>query len=145
VSLPVPKPGLVIRYSYLWWDEHKAGQEEGRKDRPCAVILTLQNQDGHDYVAVAPITHTPPRTAEDGLELPASVKAHLGLDGERSWIILTEVNRFLWPGPDLRALPGTEPPAFTYGFLPPRLFSVIRDRIVQRVRSRLLLGVKRTD
>jgi hypothetical protein len=26
----------------------------------------------------------------------------LGLDAERSWVMLTEANRFVWPGPDLR-------------------------------------------
>ena len=39
VSLPDPVPGLVIRYSCLWMTEYGRGQEEGVKDRPCAVIL----------------------------------------------------------------------------------------------------------
>jgi len=38
VSLPTPRPGLVIRYSYLWAREHDQGREEGVKDRPCAVL-----------------------------------------------------------------------------------------------------------
>ena len=36
--MPLPVPGLVIRYSYLWHSEHLAGREEGTKDRPCAII-----------------------------------------------------------------------------------------------------------
>jgi hypothetical protein len=31
VSWPVPQPGLVIRYAYLWRREALAGQEEGAK------------------------------------------------------------------------------------------------------------------
>jgi hypothetical protein len=34
------------------------------------------------------------------------VKRHLGLDGERSWIVLDEINDFIWPGHDLRPVPG---------------------------------------
>ena len=37
--LPRPVPGLVVRYSYLWLDEHRRGREEGVKDRPCAIVL----------------------------------------------------------------------------------------------------------
>ena len=38
---PEPEPGLVIRYSYLWDREARAGREEGVKDRPCAVVMTV--------------------------------------------------------------------------------------------------------
>jgi hypothetical protein len=34
VSFPAPKPGLVIRYSFLWSHEADAGAVEGAKDRP---------------------------------------------------------------------------------------------------------------
>jgi len=43
VTWPTPKPGLVIRYSYLWHRESLIGQEEGAKERPCAVVLALQD------------------------------------------------------------------------------------------------------
>ena len=41
-ALPEPVPGLVIRYSYLWYTEHRTGREEGQKDRPCAIIAALR-------------------------------------------------------------------------------------------------------
>jgi hypothetical protein len=34
--------------------------------------------------------------------IPAATKRRLGLDDARSWIIVTESNRFIWPGRDLR-------------------------------------------
>jgi hypothetical protein len=34
----------------------------------------------------------------------AGIRAHLGLDAERCWIMVTEINRFIWPGPDLRPI-----------------------------------------
>jgi hypothetical protein len=37
MAIPTPEVGLVISYGYLWHYEHQAGQEEGRKDRPCVI------------------------------------------------------------------------------------------------------------
>jgi hypothetical protein len=34
MPLTEPVAGLVIRYSFLWTHEAKAGSEEGSKDRP---------------------------------------------------------------------------------------------------------------
>jgi len=42
VPLPEPVPGLVIRYSYLWYAEHVLGREEGQKDRPCAIVAAIR-------------------------------------------------------------------------------------------------------
>jgi len=107
VSLPDPVPGLVIRYSYPWKAESGGGQEEGVKDRPCAVILVSADDGGDRVVTVLPISRTPPADPELAVELPAATKRRLGLDDGRSWVILTEASCFLWPGPDLRpALPG---------------------------------------
>jgi hypothetical protein len=39
MPLPAPQRGLVISYAYLWHHEHRAGLEEGRKDRPCVIVL----------------------------------------------------------------------------------------------------------
>jgi hypothetical protein len=97
---PAPVTGLVIRYGR--WSS-QAGDGEG-KDRPCAIVLAMQEApDGTIRVVVAPITHTPPADPDASIEIPAQVKARLGLDGERSWVRLDEVNRFVWPGYDLRS------------------------------------------
>jgi hypothetical protein len=105
VNIPQPEPGLVIRYSYLWLSEYQAGQEEGTKDRPCAVILALDDEDGETRVLVLPITHTPPSDPSTAVEIPLQTKQRLGLDFERSWIVLSEANEFFWPGADLRPIP----------------------------------------
>ncbi|HAH08503.1 MAG TPA: hypothetical protein DCL48_00215, partial [Alphaproteobacteria bacterium] len=106
MSLPAPHPGLVLRYSYLWHAEHLQGREEGVKDRPCAVILVTQMEDDLVQVTVLPITHSPPRRADMAIEIPAATKMRLGLDTDRSWVVLDEANRFIWPGPDLRPVGG---------------------------------------
>jgi len=61
-------------------------------------------------------------SAHDHLnELPPAVKKHLGLDEERSWIVVDELNTFTWPGYDLRPIKKKED-RFDYGFLLPKLF-----------------------
>lgn len=74
MSIPEPKSGLVISYSYLWEFEYRAGREEGRKDRPCAVVVAARAEDGDIVVTVTPITHRQPAGVEEGLELPSDIK-----------------------------------------------------------------------
>ena len=99
MPLPEPYAGLVIRYSYLWKREQEAGREDGTKDRPCAVVMAIMDQDGEWEVLVLPITHSPPPDPADAIEIPAETKKRLGLDTDRSWIRITEANQFLWPDP----------------------------------------------
>ena len=69
-------------------EEHLKGQEEGVKDRPCAIILVVANEENGDRtVTVLPITHTPPRQSGDAIEIPAVTKRRLGLDDEKSWVL----------------------------------------------------------
>jgi hypothetical protein len=145
VSWPVPRPGLVIRYAYLWRREARAGQEEGAKDRPCAVVLAHKDEEGETRVYVLPVTHSPPEDDSEAVAIPASVKQRLRLDDERSWIVVSEANVFTWPGPDLRFVPGKGPASAAYGFLPPALFKVVRDRFLERARRRLAGLVPRTE
>ena len=143
VPLPEPRPGLVLSYSYLWRHEHDEGRESGIKDRPCAVIVVAETRDGDTEVWVAPITHVEPVNADNAVEIPGPVKRHLDLDDDRSWIMVNEVNIFLWPGPDLRPLPGSRS-VFHYGYLPPRLYNEIKEKILVLYRERRAQGVRRS-
>jgi hypothetical protein len=128
--MPVPEPqlGLVISYAYLWHHEHRAGREEGVKDRPCVIVLAIGQPTGEGtLVRVAPVTHSPPGDAAN-VELPPKVKQHLGLDDNRSWVMLDEVNEFVWPGYDLRPIAGSSD-RFAYGLLPPRLFDALMVKV----------------
>ena len=129
-QFPGPFPGLVISYSYLWRKEYLAGREEGSKDRPCAVVLSRSTKGNDTVVTVAPITHSEPENPGMAVEIPAKVKEYLNLDSEASWIICTEVNRFIWPGPDIRPISRQGNIKHSYGVLPPRLFSKVTKTIV---------------
>lgn len=130
--LPEPVPGLVIGYAYLWRDEAARGQTEGRKDRPCVIVLSVRTVAGETVVTVAPITHTPPKRPELGIEIPAETKRRLRLDEQPSWVIATELNQFIWPGVDLRPNAQGE---FSYGLLPAGLYRIVRDRILDFARA----------
>lgn len=145
MTLPTPKPGLVIRYSYLWTHEHDQGREEGVKDRPCAVLLATRTDEGDLRVIVLPITHTPPHDLEHTIEIPAATKRRLGLDDDQSWIILTEGNAFAWPGPDLSLAPGGGPESVAMGYLPTGLIIAMRDRFLELHKSRQTRTVPRTE
>jgi len=145
MSWPKPEAGLVIRYSYLWYSEHEQGREEGIKDRPCAVILALREVDGSNSVLVLPITHSAPGNTIAAVEIPPVIKSRLGLDGERSWVVLSESNTFTWPGPDLRPVSGRPDNSVAYGFLPPNFFIELRRRFVELERVHRSRRVPRTE
>jgi hypothetical protein len=131
VAYPEPVVGLVIRYAYLWRREYLKGQEEGLKDRPCAIILARQIVEGETQVIVLPVTHEEPFEPQDAIEIPPETKHRLGLDDDRSWIVLTEANTFDWPGPDLRPkATGAEPTDIAYGFLPQKFFDQVRNKFL---------------
>lgn len=138
MSLPVPKPGLVIRYNFLWRSEHAEGATEGAKARPCVIVVAGRRDPNGDMdTIVAPITHRPPDDPAASIEIPAATCKSLGLDGDRHWLRLDELNRFAWPGFDLRPIPG-RPGQYDYGMLPPRLFRQLREGIL--IRQKALTG-----
>jgi hypothetical protein len=145
VNWPAPQPGLVIRYSYLWEREAKKGREEGVKDRPCAIVLVVLRDGQHPIVRVLPVTHTPPTDPNDALEIPAVTKQRLGLDSARSWVVLTEANDFIWPGPDLRPAMAGDLDSVAYGFLPPKFMTVLRERLVALYRDKKAKATTRTE
>jgi hypothetical protein len=142
LTLPKPERGLVISYAYLWHVEYQQGRDEGAKDRPCVIILAVEDDADTAIVTVAPITHSMPAAPDTGVEIPAATKQRLGLDDARSWIVISELNRFTWPGPDLRPI---APGIFHYGFLPPDLFKKLQAQLARFFAARRPSIVTRTD
>ena len=130
--------GWIFRYAYLWDRQHREGREEGDKDRPCLVLAVVSTDEGGGrIVRVLPITHSPPSDPAGAIEIPTRVKERLRLDDARSWIVLTESNRFHWPGPDLRPV-GSD--SGYYGPLPPQLFAEVRRCFVAIARGEIPTG-----
>jgi hypothetical protein len=139
--IPTPEPGLVISYGYLWHYEQQSGLEEGRKHRPCVIVLAVERRENAIIVTVLPITHRAPANPAAAVAIPAVLKRHLGLDADHSWVVVTEGNEFVWPGYDLHRIPGTN--RFDYGFLPPRFFKRIIEVFTAWRRTQRRLVVSR--
>ncbi len=139
---PDPLPGMVFQYSYLWVREHLQGQEEGRKDRPAVVVLATEIDDGHFVVTVAPVTTSSPGDRRNVLEIPPQTKQRLGLDHRQSFVVLTEVNRFRWPGSDATPVDSDR---FHYGFLPTKTFDRMKARIMELAQERRLKFAVRSE
>ena len=144
MALPKPVPGLVISYAYLWRDEALRGREDGVKDRPCVIVLAVKVAEGQTVVTVAPITHSQPSHPETAVELAAATKTRLGLDSQRSWIIAADLNRFVWPGVDLRPIKrGSQ--TFSYGLVPAATYDAVREKVLSLARSGKLRTTARGD
>jgi len=113
------------------------------EDRPAVVVLARVVRENFTEIIVAPITHSPPREHGAAIEVPPRVKAHLGLDDQRSWIVVTELNRFMWPGPDIRPAKGRDTPL--YGAIPGKLFEQVRQAIGERAKAHRVTISPRTE
>jgi hypothetical protein len=133
---------LLIRHAYLWWNEARKGREEGAKDRPCVIVHLRKNEHPETETFIARSPHTPPAAPEKAIEIPVGTKRRLGLDQELSWVITTEVNRFVWPGPDIRMVPGG---GLAYGHLPAAMTEDVIRQIKNNIRERSLLVIGRDD
>jgi hypothetical protein len=141
VALPEPKPGLVIRYDYLWSHQAAAGPDQG-KERPACLVAASDSSLRPRFVVILPITHSPPDDDTVGIEIPAKVKQALGLDEAPSWVIVSEYNVDEWPNGGLAPLPG-RPNVFSYGFIPPRLFAQVKEKFLELSGQRRSSGVRR--
>lgn len=138
-----PKVGWVFRYSYLWHWQFVEGRDEGDKDRPALVLAIIAHlDDGTPAVRVLPITHSPPKNPDEAIEIPPATKRRLGLDDERSWIVLTESNRFVWPGPDMRPI---DSDTGYFGPLPPALFVEVKRRFVDLAKAQRHRATPRSE
>ena len=100
----------MVHFAHLWLREQRQGRLEANKDRPCVVVLVdAETIPGSELVNVLPTTHSPPTRPGDAVELLSKTKRRLGLDDERSWIVVTESSEFRFPGYDLRPTPDGRP------------------------------------
>lgn len=141
MSLPEPKPGLVVRYDYLWTHEAARGQDRS-KDRPACLVAASDSAMRPRFVVLLPITHTPPAGDTVGIEIPPKVKQAIGLDDAPSWVIVSEHNIDEWPNGGLSPVPGKSG-AFAYGFVPPGLFARIKAAFLDLARQRKSGAVRR--
>ncbi|TYQ19151.1 UNVERIFIED_CONTAM: LOW QUALITY PROTEIN: hypothetical protein JM85_2336 [Acetobacter peroxydans] len=87
------RPGMVLRYPYLWHWQDARGESEGRKDRPTTVAAAFIARDNRHYLLLLPVTTCLPDPSRTAVEVPATEKRRAGLDQNRQqWILLDEYN-----------------------------------------------------
>ena len=142
MALPEPKPGLVVRYDYLWTREAAAGRQQSSKDRPVCLVVASDPGTTPRFVVILPITHSGPRGDDVGIEIPHKVRRALGLDEAPSWVLVSDHNVDEWPNAGLTPIPG-RPEAWSYGFIPPGLFAQIKTRFLELAEQGRSAGIRR--
>ena len=119
----LPKSGHILRYVYLFREEKARGREEGVKERFVAVVGFEEGQ-----YRVAAITTKGERQGS-AIALPSKVAKAAGLSPDSS-IVISELNRFTWPGYDIRPL--MKKPGYIAGRLPPGF----TNKIISEIKAR---------
>lgn len=132
--------GQVVLYEYLWAREAESRQRHGRKERPCAVVISITDRNGAVRLFLSPVTHSPPAGSGDAIEIPADVKRRLGLDDAPSWLVVTELNTTLIPAPEFRMTPDRQ---WAFGFLPRALLARAVDAVRANAAKRRLAIIDR--
>lgn len=142
-----PKPGLVVRYDFLWRHEKAAGQDHGSKDRPCAIILaSAEREDGAREVLLCAITHTPPEAGESAVKIPADVARQLRLDDAQSWIKTSEVNLLTWEkGRIPVGIVPARKDAWAFGILPWPLGRQAFEQVREKALAKSLHNIRRDE
>lgn len=141
MPLPEPRPGMVVRYDYLWSHEAAAGRDHG-KERSASLLAAMDSVVTPRYVVILPITHRRPDEDTVGVEIPAKVRGALGLDDAPCWVIVSEHNIDEWPNGGLAPLPG-RPGIFLYGFIPLGLFAQVKAKFLEQSGQGRGPGVRR--
>lgn len=141
MALPEPRPGLVVRYDYLWTREASEGRQQS-KDRPTCLVAASDSSTTPRFVVILPITHSAPRGDDVGIEIPHKVRRALGLDDAPSWVLVSDHNVDEWPNAGLTPVPGRQD-VWSYGFIPPGLFAQIKARFLELAEQGRSPGVRR--
>lgn len=143
---PIPQPtvGMVVNYEYLWARQYHDGRTEGEKIRPCAILAVIEGKD-ETTVYVAPMTHTAPFHPEESIQLTDATSRRLRMNCGSSWLMVNEVNKFIWPGCDIRRVPNREPRTYCFGRLPEEVLLEARQKLKEFNQKKTLLFVPRDD
>lgn len=109
------------------------------------MVIERRDAEGRSELMVVPVTTQTPARPDEGFEIPARVKSFLGLDADRCWIMTTELNRFRWPGPDLRPIVADGERTPVLGFIPQPLFDRVLAAVIARAERGRLKVTKRGE
>jgi hypothetical protein len=81
-----------------------------------------------------------PTADQVAIAMPSQTRKLTGLDEEKSWLVVSEVNRVAWSDPGITPVTSEQ---WLYGHLPRGLAKQARDKIVSLSRQKLFHSVNR--
>lgn len=72
------RPGLVIRYPYLWRRQRERGESDGRKERPVCLVIAVRGREDLTHLALLAISSQPPGGEQAALEIPDTERRRAG-------------------------------------------------------------------
>lgn len=88
-----PPNGSIIEYPYLWSDQDRRGETEGRKHRPVCVALTVRSSQSEHHVLLLAVSGQAPRPDQAALAIPEIERRRAGLTRyPAAWITTSEYN-----------------------------------------------------
>lgn len=140
LSASDPRPGDIWRYPYLWHRQSQAGETEGRKDRPTAIVAAVRNQNGDLIIALLPITTKRPPADCAAIEIPPIEARRAGLATEIPlWVILQEFNQ------DTVGASWYLEPDGRMGSIGPAFLARLTRKFLDHLKNRTTLAIRRTD
>jgi hypothetical protein len=131
------KSGVIFRYPFLWERQARAGETEGRKDRPTVVGLRIAAADGQDSLFLFPITSQQPPKGSFAVEIPDAEKRNAGLDADkRLWVVFDEGNHDV-VGRSPYIAPNRLIGRFSHRFFVPLMLEVARRKAEIAMTKRL--------
>lgn len=88
------RTGDVIWYPYLWTWQAERGESEGRKNRPCCMMVSrVDRKTRKTLLFLFAISSQPPTQAGSAIEVPALERRRAGLhDLKQAWVTVNEYN-----------------------------------------------------
>lgn len=135
-----PKAGDVLRYPYLWARQSRAGETEGRKLRPCAVVLAVTDHTDRTHLRLCAVTTQSPIKGTLAVAVPDTEKRRAGLDAQVPlWVIIDEHNV------DVFELSYYIEPQSQMGVFSTAFTKELQRQMIVALQSRVAQAVKRSD
>jgi len=135
-----PKAGDVLRYPYLWARQSRTGETEGRKLRPCAVVLAVTNQKDQTHLRLCAVTTQKPMSDAIAVPVPDTEKRRAGLDVKIPlWVIIDEHNV------DVFELSYYIEPQSQMGVFSAAFTKELQRQMIVALQNRVAQSVKRSD
>lgn len=135
-----PKAGDVLRYPYLWARQARAGETEGRKPRPCAVVLAVTNHTDKTHFRLCAITTQNPIEGTLAVAVPDTEKRRAGLDRQIPlWVVIDEHNV------DVFEMSYHIEPQSQMGVFSAAFTKELQRQMIAALQSRVAQSIRRSD